>query len=106
MRQVVVTQTGTGTSVPIPADIHGRPEVSIQAVTTGTVNFTVEQTLDDIMNPAVTPTWFPCPVSAFVGATANQQAGLPFMPSALRLVVNSGSGSVRFTMLQAGAYRG
>jgi hypothetical protein len=102
MRQIVVMQTGAGTSAPIPINTHDRPEVAVQAVVDGTINYTIQQTLDDPFNPAITPTWFPSPVAALVGATANQQAGYPFMPAAFRILVNSGTGSVRVTILQAG----
>lgn len=105
MRQIVLTQTGVGTSAPAPIDIHGRPELAIQTVANGTVNYTVQQTLDDIQDPSVTPTWFPSPVAALVAAVTSQQAEFPFMPSAVRVVVNSGTGSVRMTLLQPGDNR-
>jgi hypothetical protein len=102
MRQIVVTQTGAGSSAPLPVNTHDRPEIAIQAVVSGTVNYTIQQTLDNVQDPSVTPTWFPSPVSALVGATANQQAPATFMPAAFRVTVNSGTGSVRVTILQAG----
>lgn len=99
MRPVSVTQTGSGSSSPIVMDLHGKPEISLQAVVTGTVNYDIEQTLDD---PASSPTWFDHPDSNLVGATASKQGNYAFVPRAIRLTINSGSGSVTLTVIQAG----
>lgn len=99
MRPISVTQTGAGSSAAIVLDIHGRPEVSLQCVVTGTVNYDVEQTLDD---PASSPTWFDHPDTNLVAATASKQGNYGYIPRALRLTVNSGSGSVVLTVIQAG----
>jgi hypothetical protein len=102
MRQIVLTQTGTGTTAVAPLDIHGRPEISLQVVVEGTVNYTVQQTLDNVFNPAITPVWFPHPDINLVSQAANRQGNYAYVPAAVRLVVNSGSGSARLTIVQAG----
>ena len=103
MRQIVVSQTGAGSSNAIPIDIHGRPEISLQVVVSGTVNYTVQQTLD---NPfTTTPTWFDHPDTNLVAATANKQGNYAYVPAAVRLTVNSGSGTATLTVVQAGADR-
>lgn len=102
MRPVVVTLAAPGASAPIPLDIYARPQISLQADVTGTVNYTVQQTLDDVFDPSVTPTWFNHPDAALVGATADAQGNYAYVPRATRIVYNSGTGSVRYTVVQAG----
>lgn len=99
MRPISVTQTGAGSSVAIPLDFYGRSEISLQVVVSGTVNFTVQQTLDD---PAASPTWFAHPDTALAAATASAQGNYAYIPRAVRLTVNSGAGSATLTILQAG----
>jgi hypothetical protein len=105
MRQIVLTQTGAGTTQPAPLDIHGRPEVSLQVAVSGTVNYTVQQTVDNVFDPAVTPVWFNHPDINLVAQTVNRQGNYAYIPSAVRLVVNSGSGTARLTIVQSGANR-
>lgn len=105
MRQIVVSQTGAGNSNPIPLDIHGRPEISLQVAVSGTVNWTVQQTLDNVFDPAITPTWIDHPDTGMVGQTASKQSNYAYIPAAVRLVVNSGSGTARLTIVQAGLAR-
>lgn len=100
MRPMTVSQTGAGNSLPIPFDVYGRPEVALQVNVTGTVNYTVQQTLDD---PAgASPTWFSHPDAALVGATASAQGNYAYVPRAARVVVNSGTGTAQLVALQAG----
>lgn len=99
MKPITVTQTGAGNSAAIPLDYYGRPEIALQVVVSGTVNYTVQQTLDD---PAASPTWFDHPDPALVAASANAQGNYAYLPRALRIVVNSGTGSAALTVLQAG----
>lgn len=105
MRQIVLSQTGAGTSATAPLDIHGRPEISLQVAVTGTVNYTVQQTLDNVFDSTITPVWFDHPDSNLVAQTVNRQGNYAFVPSAVRLVQNSGSGTTRLTIVQAGANR-
>ena len=62
----------------------------------------VEATPDDVMNPAVTPVWYPCGVAALTGATADVAAGLGFPARAIRLNQTVGAGSSVMTVLQQG----
>lgn len=104
MRQIVVAQTAAGSTAAVPLDVHGRPEVSLQVVVSGTVNYTVQQTLDNPFTTAV-PTWFDHPDSNLVAATANKQGNYAYVPAAVRLTVNSGTGTATLTIAQAGADR-
>ncbi len=99
MRPITVTQAGAGSTSPIVLDMHGRPEVSLQVDVTGTVNYTVEQTLND---PAVSPVWFGHPDANLVAATASMQGNYGYIPRAVRLTINSGAGSAVLTVIQSG----
>lgn len=101
MRQIVVTQTGVGSTAPIPLDVHGRPEISLQVDTTG-ATWTVEQTLD---NPFTTPpgsiVWFPHPDPNMVAQAVDRQGNYAYVPAAVRLTVSAG-GSAKLTIVQSG----
>ena len=81
--------------------------ISIQCVVTGTVNYTIQTSLDD-PNSATNPvavasmTWFNTNDTTVVNATSSQQSNFGFIPVFARVVLNSGSGSVTTTFLQAG----
>lgn len=95
---------GTVYSNAVVLDYYGRPEVSLQAVVTGTATYTVQQTLNNPLDTTQTLTWFDHPDSALVGATANQQGNYAYIPVAVRLKQTAGSGSVALTVLQAGLH--
>ena len=104
MRPIVVTLSdasgGAKQSNAICLDYHGRPEISLQVVVSGTANWTIQQTLD---NPqTVTPTWFDHPDANLVAQTTNRQGNYAYVPTAVRLVLSSGTGSATITVVQAG----
>lgn len=80
--------------------------VSVACTTSGTANWTVQLTLDDPNDPQT-------PVSAgsmtfqnatdtnLVSQAAANRGGLQYAPTFARVVLNSGSGSVRGTFLQS-----
>jgi hypothetical protein len=106
-RQIALLRDASGgakTSNALPFDIFNRPECSLQVVVTGTANYTVQQTLDDIFDPAITPTWFDHPDTNLVAATASKQGNYAYIPAAVRITLNSGNGSVVLTAIQAGIY--
>lgn len=80
--------------------------ISVQCNVTGTVNYTVQSTLDDPDDP-ISPVavgsvvWVNSSDTAAVGATANIQTNFLFAPKFARIALNSGSGSVRATFLQS-----
>lgn len=87
-------------------DGWGNYAVAIQCTISGTINYTLQQTLDDPNDPVnpVTPanmTWVAS--SAITGASTNQQSnyGL-FTPVWARILLNSGTGSVVTTFVQSG----
>jgi hypothetical protein len=105
MKPIVQTLTdasaGAKTSNPIIMDYFGQPEVSLQVVVSGTVNWTVQQTLDDPNNGG-TVTWFPHPDTNMVTQIVNRQGNYAYVPVAVRLLLNSGSGSATLTVVQTG----
>lgn len=106
MRPVVATTSdasgGAKNSDPVPMDIYGSPEVSLQLNVTGTATCTVQSTLDDIFNSAITPTWFDHPDATLAGATADAQGNYAYIPRAIRLRQTAGNGSASLTIIQAG----
>lgn len=84
---------------------------AIQVTATGTVNWTAQQSLDNPIsqgNPAVTlpsqVTWVNHPDTALVAATATIQGNYAYAPALAKIVLNSGTGSVAATFIQAGAW--
>ena len=108
MRQIVVTLSdasgGAKNSDPIPLDIHGRPDVSLQVAVTGTANWTVQQTLDNLWDIA-NPTWFSHPDPNMVAQTVNRQGNYAYIPAAVRLQITSGTGTATLTVVQSGDNR-
>ena len=80
--------------------------ISIQCNVTGTVNYTVQSTLDDPNSPTnpvaeASMTWVDSSDSAVVGATATKQSNFLFAPAFVRVKLSSGTGSVSATFLQS-----
>lgn len=101
MRPVRISQTAAGSTSAVPMDQYISPfNVGFGVVASGTVNYTVQHTFDDIFNSAVTPTWFNHPVIA--SQTTNQDGNYAFPVRAIRLTVNSGSGTATMNIVQAG----
>lgn len=81
--------------------------LSGQCVVSGTVNYTVEATNDDpdsFANPVAAPlvTWDD-DYAGLNGAQASAQFGLQNPPQWIRVKLNSGTGSVRMTIIQHGS---
>ena len=80
---------------------------AIQVIAIGTVNYTVQQTLDDPnspTNPVAVPAvnWLPSNDPTVVGATASEQSNYLASPLFARVLLNSGSGSIVATFVQLG----
>lgn len=108
MRPITVTTSdataGATYSSIVALDTWTAPvNAAIGVVVTGTVNFSVQYTLDDIQNgtwTAATGTWWT--FSDLGGKTASTAANLTIPATAVRVVQNSGNGSTVTTVLQAG----
>jgi len=98
-RPIVKALVGTGTGAWLPVDRHNFV-TSLAVVVNGTTNYTVQHTLDDVLNSAVTPTAFDH--DTLIAQTTSQDGNYAFPISAIRVVNNSGSGTTTITILQAG----
>jgi hypothetical protein len=100
---IVVSRTGVGSSRIVTPDTFQNPfNIGIGCVVNGTVNYTVEHTFDDILNPSFTPagaTWFPN--TGLSGETANADGNYAFAVRGIRVTVASGSGTVTMTVIQS-----
>lgn len=81
------------------------PQVAIQCDVSGTVNYTVQQTLDDPNSDTlpVSPSavnWVNHPDTNLVGATTTLQGNYGYAPLFVRVLLNSGTGSVTMTLVQ------
>lgn len=93
-----------GVAPPIILDIHGRPDVSLQVVVSGTVTWTLQQTLDSLWDVS-NPTWFSHPDPNMVAQTINRQGNYAYVPAAVRLLITSGTGTATLTVIQSGDNR-
>lgn len=97
---------GVATTPWVSIDAYGWSNISIQCNVTGTVNYTVQSTLDDPNDPtnpvAVgSMTWVNSSDTNVVGATGTEQTNYFFVPKYIRCLLNSGSGTVTMTVIQA-----
>jgi len=104
VRRIDLTQTGVGATEVSPMNLNPSPfNIGVAVVVTGTVNYTVQHTFDDVFSTAFNPstaTWFNHPTIAALGANADGNYAFPV--TGIRLLVNSGGGTARLTLLQAG----
>ena len=105
---VTIGTNGIGGSPWVRFDEYAPHGVAIQCTVSGTVNYTVQQTLDDpnVSGTTLTPatmTWVSSSDTNVVGATATQQTNYNFTPVFARVLLNSGTGTVAATFLQASA---
>lgn len=104
MRPVVFTITGTGSSNVYPPDHYVSPfNVALSVLVSGTVNYTVRYTFDDVFargyDPA-TGNWVSHP--SLTTQTTSLDSNIAYPVRGIQLVVNSGSGTARLTAIQAG----
>lgn len=81
--------------------------ISVQCDASGTINYTLQQTLDDPNDPTnpVLPanvTWVNSSDASAVGATGSIQTNYGFSPVWARVFLNSGTGSVQASFIQSG----
>ncbi len=101
MRPIVVSKTGAGSSAAIPLDHYQTPfNVGIGVVVNGSVNYTIQHTIDNVQDATVTPTWFSHP--SLAGLAANADGNYAFPVTAVKILVNSGAGTATATIVQAG----
>lgn len=102
---VTVGTSGVGSTPWVRTDEWADSNVSIQCDASGTVNYTVQASNDDPNSPTnpVLPqnmVWISSNDSAAVGATGSILTNYLFSPAFVRVLLNSGSGSVTVTVTQ------
>lgn len=107
-RQITTMSLISGASLPVTYDIFHSPfNVSLFCVVSGSVNYTIQHTGDDIFNTLPSNcTWFNHDNSDLVAATTNQNDNFAYPVTASRIFLNSGNGVVTMTSIQAGSAGG
>lgn len=108
---VTVGTNGIASSRPINLDAWAFPQTSIQCTVSGTVNYTVRQSLD---NPNLSPmtyaamTWVNHPDTNLVAATSTVQGNYAYVPAFMQLLLNSNTnpGYVQMTVIQSNMIAG
>ena len=105
---VTVGTNGIASSRPIFLDPWSIPQTSIQVTVSGTINYTVQQTLDDPNSPTnpvayTSVTWVNHPDSNLASATATAQGNYAYVPRMMRILVNSNTNpaTVVMTVIQS-----
>jgi hypothetical protein len=93
--------SSTGTLTPVSLDWTNVPFNASFAtnITTGTAIYSVEFTLDDVNNAAITPKWF-ATSAAPASTSASVNGGFTTPASFVRLNVSAITGTMLFTVLQ------
>jgi hypothetical protein len=85
----------------IPLDIYTPNQVTnISAKTSGTVNYSVEYTNEDPFDRSIQQLAVPHPNASLTAASGDETQFTTTLMRAVRLKINSGDGSVRFTIVQ------
>jgi hypothetical protein len=99
MKVQTVSKTGTGSTEAVVINTNITPvNIGFAVVVTGTVNYSVQLTYDD---PGVGfTTWFDD--ATITSKTGNEDGSINFPITGIKVLVNSGSGSVIMNVVQAG----
>lgn len=108
MRPVVFTindaSAGAKTSNVCPVDHYVSPSnIALSVVVTGTVDYTVQYTFDDVFANGYNPSsgnWTPHPSLTNKATTLDSNIAYPVR--GIRVILNSGSGTIKLTIIQAG----
>jgi hypothetical protein len=85
----------------IPLDIYTPNQATtISAKTSGTVDYSVEYTNEDPFDRSIVHLAEPHPAASLTAASGDETHFTTTLMRAVRLKVNSGSGSIRFTIVQ------
>jgi len=102
---IIVGTSGVAASGWVRFDDWTQNMLSIQANVSGTVNYTVQSTLDDPNSPTdpvsvAAMTWFTSNDTNLSGQTVARQSNTQIMPTYARILLNSGTGTVTATFTQ------
>ncbi len=103
---ISIGTNGVASSAWVRLDDYAPGQTGIQVNVTGTVNATVQSTMDDPNDPtnpvtAGSMTWVNSADTNAVGLTSSIQTNYQFAPKYVRLLLNSGSGSAAMTVIQS-----
>lgn len=98
---ISIGNAAAGYTAWIPLDIYTPNQVTnISAKTSGTVNYSVEYTNEDPFDINLDHLAVPHPNASLTGASNDETQFTTTLMRAVRLKMNSGDGSVRFTIVQ------
>lgn len=99
MKVQTVSRTGTGSTDAVVINTNISPvNIGFAVIVTGTVNYSVQFTYDD---PATGfSTWFDD--VSITSKTGNEDGSINFPITGMKVLVNSGSGTVTMKVVQAG----
>lgn len=104
MRPVVYTVTGTQVSGVYPPDQYTSPfNVALSVLVTGVVDYTVQYTFDNVFAANYAPAsgnWVDHP--SLTAQTTTKDSNIAYPVQGIRIKCNSGVGTARFTIIQAG----
>jgi hypothetical protein len=99
MRVQTVSKTGTGSSDPVVINTNTNPvNIGFAAIVTGTVNYSIQFSYDDPV--AGFTTWFDD--TSITSKTGNEDGSILFPITGVKVLVNSGTGTVTLKIVQAG----
>lgn len=105
---IPASSTTGAVSAPVVHDLMLCPfNVSIGVIVTGTINYTVQHTFDDIINiGAAACVWFNHDDAVLVAASANANSNYAYPVTGSQVIWNSGTGSLRAVFTQSGLRNG
>lgn len=99
MRVQTVSRTGVGSTTAVVINTNVTPvNIGFAVIVTGTVNYSVQYTYDDPVSGFTT--WFDD--VTITSKTGNEDGSVNFPITGLKVLVNSGTGSVTMNVVQAG----
>lgn len=99
MKVQTVSRTGAGSTDAIVINTNTNPvNIGFAVIVTGTINYSVQFSYDDPASGFTT--WFDD--ATITSKTGNEDGYINFPITALKVLVNSGTGSVVFKVVQAG----
>lgn len=102
MRPQTVSLTGTGPSAWIPVNTKQTPfNVSLAAVVDGTITYTIQHTLDNVLDPVIAAgTITALDNTGLTGQTTTKDGNYAFPVAAIRINNTAGTGTTTLTILQ------
>lgn len=104
MRPIRVSQTGAGSTSPVPLDLSNCPfNVAVSATVSGTVTYKLQYTYDDVQAAtyvASSGNWSDSVDMVSKTAASNTSINNPV--TAVRFTVTAGSGTVNGVIIQSG----